>query len=269
MHRIPRPFGEAKPTTGSSREKDIKLLLQQLQEKDNIILAKNNELAEISKRIRDHQNDDRKLKEIDNKWKEFQTFMQTAMDTKLGIEHRSLIIKYNNLLDMNQNIKEMLKNTENDLAESLARQSLTQDSLRDAQASAFRFQDQPQWAPDSDDAIRQQLKSLEKEAKAWCGANSIKALSILGAMPANLPGEWKDVLRYDVKIFARNDQHLPQLILQALLMDYIYGEIFAKPFFFLPWRVQGPGEEGGTSMTARRDQYELMAGILQEIAHGM
>lgn len=251
------PFGEGKASTSSSREKDTKLH-QLLQEKDNIILAKKNELSVVSKRLKDYQSDDRKLREIDNRWKEFQVFMQTAMDTKLGIENRSLIHKYNDLVDENRDLEYTLRKTEDDL----------KDSLRDAQASAFRFQDQPQWYPDSDDAIRQQLKSLEKDAKAWCNANPIKILSILGDMPANLPSEWQSVLRFEAKSFALNDQCLPQLILQALLMDYIYDQIFGNPFFFLPWRVQSPGEEAGANMTPHRDQYELMAGILQEVTQG-
>lgn len=272
MHKMTRPIGEAKSTTGSSREKDIKLLGQQIHERDHIILTQKNELAALSKTIKNLQTDDRTLKEIDNRWKEFQTFMQVAMETKLGVENRSLNYRYKSLLEASQSIEDVLRKTENDLADSRERESQAKDSLRNVQASAFRFEDQPQWSPDSDDAIRQQLTSLEKHAKTWCRVNCVKMLSLLGTLPANILHEWEAVLRYDAKIFALYDQHLPQLILQALLMDYIYGEIFANSFFFLPWRVQSQGveegKEAGADLTARRDQYEVMAGVLQEFTQG-
>ncbi|CAG7925018.1 unnamed protein product [Penicillium olsonii] len=220
--------------------------------------------------IRNYQADDRKLKEMDNRLREFQAFMGVAMETKSSIEYRNLASKYSDLLDRSDSLKDSLRQAENDLAESRERQNQAKDSLRDAQESAFRFQDQPQWAPDSDDVIRHQLKGLEKEAKAWCSANSIKKLSIKFPVAelAHLPGEWEAVLRFDTKVFVQNDQHLPQLILQALLMDCVYGEIFAKPFFFLPWRVQSPGVEAGAKTTVRRDQYEAMAGILEDPEEG-
>ncbi|CAG8225965.1 unnamed protein product [Penicillium salamii] len=257
-----RPLVEVRSPLGSSSEREIKRLQQKIREKDDIIFHQEKDLVAFSKTIKDLQMDDGKLNEIDNRWKEFQLFMQAAMDTKLGIETRCLIHK-------NQAIENVLKKTRNDLADSREKQS---QAIRDLQASAFHLEDPQQWSSDTDNEIRQQLGGLEKRAKAWCRANCVKRLSLQGELPANPPRGWEAVLRYNANVFAQYDQHLPQIILQALLMHCIYGEIFAKPLFFLPWRVQGAGGaeggEAGTEMIARQDLSEVMVGIIHEITRG-
>ncbi|CAG8261061.1 unnamed protein product [Penicillium salamii] len=199
------------------------------------------------------------MKETNNSLKGILSVLQPTVASKWELEVRSLTHK-------NQAIEDDLKKTKKNLADSREKQN---QAIRDLQASTFDFQDPQQWSLDTDSTIRQQLGGLEKSAKSWCRANCVKRL---GDLPANPPRGWDAVLRYDVKVFAQYDEQLPQIILQALLMHCIYGEIFAKPLFFLPWRVQGAGgEEGGevgAEMIARQDLSEVMVGIIHEVTQG-
>ncbi|OQE19116.1 hypothetical protein PENSTE_c016G06045 [Penicillium steckii] len=174
------------------------------------------------------------------------------------------------LQEDNQRIYAQLKAAETEIKEFRIIQMQTNDAPRKVQASVFESQDQPQWSLDSDDKIRQQLKGLEGEVKAWCRNSSVKSLDMaIEAMQGKIPSEWNAVLRYDGKLLARNDQHFPPLLLQALLTDCIYSNIFANPFFFLQWRTKiAQADKSTASATEDLDRQNLIEVILQEILQG-
>ncbi|KAJ5673178.1 hypothetical protein N7507_002305 [Penicillium longicatenatum] len=258
----------SKPAISKGQEKRIKELEQTIKNKDHRIDELRHELKRYAQELGKREQDIKLLLKNDRRWTEFKDFVEKAMENKAAIEKDDLKRDMKELTAANEVLLKNFDDLRTERDGIYAEWKKTGEALRNVQASAFRFQDQPEWAPDSDESIRHELKSLESSARAWCNENCIKALSMLRMTPDALLNEWGLVMRYDGKVFAKNDQHLPQLILLALLMDYIYGNIFAKPFWFLPWRIMGADAEEGTNKVLCRGLHEGLAGVLEETTQG-
>ncbi|KAJ5176312.1 uncharacterized protein N7482_002189 [Penicillium canariense] len=260
-------FADRSTSTLKGVDRRIKGLEQQINIKDRQLEEQNAELLRRATDLERKHLEIQELSQYAKKWDEFKAFMDTALASTTAIENRTLRSDMDNLHAKYRVLQKRLKQAEDDLQEAHVEQAKAAESLRDVQASAFRFQDQPEWARESDEAIRAKLTNLEREARGWCSRNSVQALSTIRASPAQLETDWQHVMRFDEETFTRNDEHLPRLLLSALLMDYIYSRIFAKPLFFLRWRV-APEEPSSAVAGPGRQLHEPLAGMLDEMTQG-
>ncbi|KAJ6024301.1 hypothetical protein N7540_005098 [Penicillium herquei] len=236
--------------------------------------AKEQEIARLRQALKCHELDTERLPklrmEFGNRVEELKDLIESTTKTALSIENRSLIEEIQALREGKRSLRIVLTDLETELANAKKERLNANESLRKMQESVFRGQDQPEWGTDTHETIANELETLFKDARMWCRSNCIRKFPEFSGNPGELPAEWKNVIHPDPMILKH--ERVPLLILHALLMDFIYRQIFARPFFFIPWRKLNDEDQTADSQSGdihQRYQCQLyLENLLEEILQG-
>ncbi|KAJ5708929.1 hypothetical protein N7493_010263 [Penicillium malachiteum] len=235
---------------------------------------KDQEIARLRQALNDQKFDAERLpklrKEFGNTVEGLKGLIEATTQTALSIENRGLIEEIHALAEGKRNLQIVIADLDTELANAKKERLNANESLRQMQESVFRGQDQPEWGTDTNEAIANELETLFKDARMWCKNNCTRRLPEFSGNPEELPAEWKNVIRPDPTILKH--ERVPLLILHALLMDFIYRQIFARPFFFIPWRRINDEDEKADSESGdipQKYQCQLyLENLLEEILQG-
>jgi hypothetical protein len=236
--------------------------------------AKDQEIAKLRKSLKSNHFDAERLpnlrKEFGTKVEELKELIGFTAQTAFSIENRTLVEENQELDEDKRKLQNLLQDLENELVNAKKDRLNANESLRQLRESVFRGQDQPERGTDTHESIADELDILFKDARAWCKSHCIRELPDFSGTIEEWHPEWKSVIRPDPIILKH--ERLPSLLLHALLMDRIYRQIFAKPFFFLPWRRfkdEGQIVDSEDQGIAKRYQFEtFLEEILEEILQG-
>lgn len=220
----------------------------------------------------------RELGDIEERWTRKIEGLNGFIDISMrdsAPERYYLLAAENRLLRREQNALKMefakseaeLVETKAELDETRQSQISATESLRKVQEMAFQLQDPQEWAPESYDTISRNLDRLHGDASTWCKEHGRQTDYFKHCRDFFQSEDWHNTMRYDTGIFS-TARNLPRLILEATLMDYIYKEIFANPFFFLRWRLQMNMTEGNDDPARVREFCKSLEETLRDVTRG-